>query len=101
MSDVSATHDYPGKAAISTLPIIDLNPNDINCIYSILRFIESQARYFEIVTPVVTFDQPLWMKATEINNAKSMAILYIFGGFHLLMSFLASIGGLMKESGLE
>ena len=46
----------------------------MNCIYSTLRFIESQARYLEIVTPLVAFDQPLWMKATEIMSAKPMGI---------------------------
>ena len=56
---------------------------------------------FEIVTPVVTFDQPLWMKATEIINAKCMGIVRTVGGFHLLISFLGRIGGLMKGSGLE
>ena len=101
MSDVSAAQDHPGKAAISMLPIIDLNPNNMNCIYRTLRFIESQARYLENVTTVVTFDQPLWMKATEIINSKSMDIVCILEGFHLLMSFLGSIGGVMQGSGSE
>ena len=98
MSDVSAAHDHPDKAAISMLPIIDLNPNNMNCSYSTLRFIKSQVRYLEITTPVVTFDQSLWMKATEIIKAKSVGIACILGGFHLLMSFL---GSLMKRIGLE
>ena len=101
MSDVSAFHDHSIKAAISMLPITDLNSNDTNRIYSTLDFIESHAGYLEIVTTVVTFDQPLRMKATEIMNGKSMAIVCILGGFHLLMSFLGSIGSLMKGSGLE
>ena len=57
MSDVSDALNHPGKAAISVLPITDLNPNDMNCIYFTLCFIESQAGYLEIVTPVVTYDQ--------------------------------------------
>ena len=101
MSDVSAVHDHPIKATISMLPITDLNSNDMNRIYSTLDFIESPAGYLEIVTTVVTFDQPLRMKATEIMNGKSMGIVCILGGFHLLMSFLGSIGSLMKGSGLE
>ena len=101
MSDFSTVHDHPIKATISMLPITDLNSNDMNRIYSTLGFIESHARYLEIVTTVVTFDQPLWMKATEIINGKFMGIVCIIGGFHLLMSFLGSVGGLMKGSGLE
>ena len=45
-----------GKSVTSMLPITELNPNNMNCIYSTLHFIESQARYLEIVTPVVTLD---------------------------------------------
>ena len=41
------------------------------------------------------------MKATEIMNAKSIGIVCIRRGFNLIMSFLGSIGGLMKGSGLE
>ena len=41
------------------------------------------------------------MKEAEIINAKSMGIVSILGGFHLLMSFLGSIGVLMKGSSLE
>ena len=41
------------------------------------------------------------MKATEIKNAKCMAITYIFRGFYLLMSFSGSIGSLVKDSGLK
>ena len=50
---------------------------------------------------MVTFDQPLWLKATEIANAKSMNIVLILGGFHLMKSFMGSIGSLMKGSGLS
>ena len=92
MSDVSAAPNHPGKAAVSMLLIIDLNPNDMNCIFSTLHFTESKARYLEIVTPIVTFNQPLWMKATEIINAKSMSIVCILRGFHFLISFLGALG---------
>ena len=37
----------------------------------------------------------------EIMKAKTMDIVVMLGGFHLLMRFLKSIGGVMKRSGLE
>ena len=37
----------------------------------------------------------------EIVKAKNMNMVVILGGFHLLMSFLGSIGEVMKGSGLE
>jgi transglutaminase/protease-like cytokinesis protein 3 len=79
--------DHSGVATVSFLPIIDLNPNDLSCIYSVLMFVINQAEILQIRTPVLTFDQPLWLKATEIATAKSLSIVLILGGFHMMMSF--------------
>ena len=100
MTDISVGA-YPGKSVINFLPIIDLNPTDMTCIYSTLRFVLDQSAKLHIETPVLTFDQPLWLKATEIINAKCMPIVLILGGFHLMMSYLGSLGGLMNGAGLK
>jgi hypothetical protein len=55
----------------------------------------------DIPTPCITFNQPLWLKATDIIKAKSMKIVCRLGGFHTMMSFMGSIGSMMKGSGLE
>ena len=99
MSATSAG-EYPGKAIVTFLPILDLNPSDSTCIYSVLNFISSQANTLGIQTPILTFDQPLWLRAMEIVRAKSLPIVLILGGFHLMMSYLGRIGGIMKGSGL-
>ena len=83
------------------LPIIDLDPTDINYIYSTLIFLVQQATSLHIDTPVVTFDEPLWLKATEIVQTLDLKIVLILGGFHMIMSFAGSIGMLMNESGLD
>jgi len=88
-------------ADISMLPIIDLNSNDRNCIYSVLLFITKQAQAMNFPTPCITFDQPLWQKAVEVTLSESLNVVCRLGGFHLLMSFLGSIGTLMSGSGLE
>ena len=95
------TGTYPGQSSVSLLPIIDLNPNDMSCVYSTLMFVKSQSEILGIDTPVITFDQPLWIKAYEIIKGKSLNMVCMLGGFHLLMSFMGSIGSLMKSSGLE
>ena len=60
--------NHPGKATTVFLPMIDLDPSDVTCIYSTLLFLSDQARK-QHVTPVITFDQPLWWKAwTIITN---------------------------------
>ena len=73
----------------------------MSCIYSTLKFVESQSKALNQESPVLTFDQPLWLKATGIVTAKSMKIVLILGGFHLMMSFLGSIGMVMNGSGLS
>ena len=44
------------KSTITFLPIIDLNPNDENCIYSTLLFVIDQAKKVRVPVPCVTFD---------------------------------------------
>jgi len=44
------------KCDIRLHPIIDMNPNDMSCVYSTLQFIISWCIDFGIVTPCVTFD---------------------------------------------
>ena len=89
------------KSEILYLPIIGLNPSNETCIYSTLLFIQSQAGALNIPTPCITFDQPLWIKAMEITKAKGLNVVCRLGGFHIMMSFLGSIGAMMKGSGLE
>ena len=77
--------EYPGKSEVNLLPIINLNPSDRSCVYS----------------TCITFDQPLWLKAVDISAEKSLNIICRLGGFHTLMSFLGSVGTVMKGSGLS
>ena len=58
------------------------------------------------VTPVVTFDQPLWWKAqmivcNEPPESDLKALVLRLGGFHNQMSFLGAIGHLMSGSGIQ
>ena len=92
--------EHPSDSKILMLPIINLNPSDDNCIYSTLLFIQNQAKILNIETPAVTFDQALWIKAIETVTAKNVNIVVRLGGFHMLMSFVGSIGYLMDGSGL-
>lgn len=77
----------------------------MTCIYSTLKFVCKQASKYGF-TPIITFDQPLWWKSTTIllsepegSDLKSLIIR--LGGFHVIMSFLGSIGSLMAGSGLK
>ena len=101
MQEITSASVTNKKSSIKFLPIIDLDPNDENCIYSTLRFIADEAKRMNIPVPCVTFDQPLWLKAVGIIAESGLKIVARLGGFHTVMSFLGSIGKMMKGSGLE
>ena len=97
--------DHPGESSILFLPMIDLNLGDMTCIYSTLHYISSHARRHN-VTPIVTFDQPLWLKATNVKenvppDNHIASIVLKLGGFHTIMSFLGALWHIMAGSGLE
>ena len=85
--------------------MIDLDPCDPTCIYSTLKYVVSQARLYD-VTPVLTFDKPLYWKALTIiqsqpNDIVLNQIVFCLGEFHTQMSFLGSMGHIMACSGLQ
>jgi len=95
------TGQHSAVSDVSMLPVIDLNPTDLTCIYSTLVFVEEQAKRLNIATPCITFDQPLWLKAVEVVRAAKLNVVCRLGGFHMIISFLGSVGSLMSGSGLS
>ena len=97
---------HQGKSSVMFLPMIDMNPSDVTCVSSTLHFVSEHAKQHSIAIPIVTFDQPLWLKAfniiqTEPANSDLRKIIVRLGAFHAEMSFLGSIGHLMAGSGLH
>ena len=95
------TGQHPPKSKTVMLPIIDLDPKNESCVYSVLKFIISQSKRLGVKTPTVTFDQQLWIIALEIIAANKLDIVPLLGGFHMLMSFYGSIGSIMEGSGIR
>ena len=96
---------HPEPSTIKFLPMIDMDPSDLTCIYSTLKFVCAQAKRLG-VTPILTFDQPLWRKAILITSGEPQSsnlreIVLRLGGLHMEMSFLGCIGYLMAGSGLK
>ena len=103
------------RSSITILPFVNLDHTKLDTLYSALIFAQKQienhqksseglqdARQIKIIG-AVTFDQPLFAKADDIVQA-SPEIDRIFvrlGGFHLIMSYLGSIGFIMRGSGIE
>ena len=105
MQSTHKTAVYPGQSSVIFLLMIDLKSSDEVCILSTMAFVAKQADRLNI-RPILTFDQPLYQKAVElqVNESESSLIRKIIlrlGGLHTCMSFLGSIGHLMNSSGLQ
>ena len=57
-------------------------------------------KILNIVTPYITSDQPLRLKTVEITKSKLLNVVCRLG-FHLLISFLESVGKVMECSGIS
>ncbi|KAJ6661273.1 hypothetical protein lerEdw1_015410 [Lerista edwardsae] len=98
-------HTHPGKSSITFLPMIDMAPGDRTCIVSTLHFILKVAEKHQF-SAVVTFDQPLYWKASEVIQAEPTGsplkdIVLLLGSFHTVMNVLGAIGTLMDGTGLR
>jgi hypothetical protein len=93
--------DTQGVSDITFLPIIDLNPSDLNCIFSTLMFVSKEASRHNRTT-IITFDQPLYWKAVMMTSSEECSNVVVrLEAFHAEMSFLGSIGRIMSGSGLR
>lgn len=83
---------HQGKSSVMFLPMIDMNPSDVTCVSSTLHFVSEHAKQHSIANPIVTFDQPLWLKAfniiqTEPPNSDLRKIVVCLGAFHAELSW--------------
>ncbi|XP_068708169.1 uncharacterized protein [Montipora foliosa] len=106
MMQVIHQGNHKGKSSITFLPMIDMNPSNVTCVSSTLKFVSEHAQRHNIANPIVTFDQPLWWKAfniiqTEPADSDLRKVILRLGAFHTEMSFLGTIGHLMAGSGLR
>ena len=85
------------KSLIEFKPIINGDPNEYSTIYTLLM----ECLCHTQCPAVITFDLPIWLKATQIVLQSNLPIITRLGGFHLLKSFLGSIGVIMADSGLQ
>ena len=79
--------DYPSESSIYFLPMIDTDHTNESCVYSTLHRVANQAKTYG-VTPVLTFDQPFWMKVqhnfdTEPPTSRIKTIVLRLGGDYM------------------
>ena len=95
-----STEQPKSVSNVRFLPIIDLNLNDPNALFSLLSYISKQCDKLSTEETCVTHDQPLYIKDHEIVSSEKLKIFFRLGGFHQIMSFFGSVGNLMEGSGL-
>ena len=83
------------------MPMIDLKSTDPVCILSTMHFVAEQSSKYNM-TPVLTFDQPLYWNSMSINEQQDESsflkkIVLRIGGFHQMMSFPGSIRYIMRK----
>ena len=85
---------------IEILPFINLDPTKESTIYTALCFAKDQIEKAGQSVCPVTFDQPLYMKASEIIAASpelKTCLVTRLGGFHLIMSYMGALDYIMGD----
>ncbi|XP_031335335.1 uncharacterized protein LOC116165167 isoform X2 [Photinus pyralis] len=91
---------------INCQPFINSPPSDYNTIYTALLSSVEKSKSLNQQSTIVTFDQPLYLKAREViasrqGDPELQHVILRLGGFHLLMSFMGAVGFIMEGSGLS
>ncbi|KAL7289552.1 hypothetical protein TKK_0016524 [Trichogramma kaykai] len=88
---------------IICLPFINAPPSNLTTLNTAIHHAKKECLKLNKKMCFVTFDQPSYYKAKMIVSEKpSLNMVKIrLGGFHLLMSYMGSIGYIMSGSGLE
>ncbi|CAH2218497.1 jg2186 [Pararge aegeria aegeria] len=92
------------KSRILFLPFVNAQPSNYDTIYTVLNQARLKSSEIDQKHCFVTFDQPLYYKAREIIECckhELTSVIVRLGGFHLLMSFMGTIGFIMDGSGLK
>ncbi|KAI4478910.1 hypothetical protein M0802_014479 [Mischocyttarus mexicanus] len=86
------------------LPFSKAHPSKLDVIYTILLEADKKRTELKQEHIFVTFDQSLYYKAREIleySKEELSGVKCRLSGFHVLMSFIRSIGSIMEGSGID
>lgn len=104
MNLLTNAHDFD-VSSIIFLPFINAAPSDYNTIYTTIKNSVDNAKELSMRTCILTFDQPLYMKARDIASAVYLSdeilVVVRLGSFHTLMSYMGSIDHIMAGSGIK
>ena len=85
-------------------PMIAGLPVDYSTIYTVLKIMQEMSKHLQQSTAVITFDLAIYSKEEEIHwcyPEEFHNLVISLGGFHIALKYLALIGKMLQESGLE
>ncbi|GBO20054.1 hypothetical protein AVEN_139696-1 [Araneus ventricosus] len=93
------------KSAVIPLPFVNLQPSNPTSINTYLRFAAEECRKRQ-QRCIVTFDQSLFFKTMDVVSQAGeiyelCKVIVRLDGFHLLMSYMGTLGKFMGGSGLK
>lgn len=104
MQEVTKQNNFQ-VSEVLYLPFINLPPSSYDGLHTAICTAIENCLSMGQKTCIITFDQPLYMKAKDIactlEEPQRSSVVIRLGGFHLLMSFLGCIGYIMSGSGLK
>lgn len=92
------------RTVVGYCPMIAGSPTEYSTIYTVLKTVQEMSSQLGQTNSVVTFDLAIYTKAKEIQwrYPEEFQKLFIrLGGFHIAVNFLALIGKMFRESGIE
>lgn len=103
--EIAAGQSSYDQSAVIPLPFVNLQPSHPTSINTCLRFAAEECTKRQQKC-IVTFDQPLFIKATDIVSQADetdvlSTVIVRLGGFHLLMSYMGAVAKIMGGSGME
>ncbi|KAL7286444.1 hypothetical protein TKK_0019392 [Trichogramma kaykai] len=91
------------QSSIFCLPFINAPPSSLTTLNTAIHHAKQKSEDLNQKLCFITFDQPLYYKARGIvfQNPNFKNVKIRLRGFHLLMSYMGSIGHIMSGSGLQ
>lgn len=87
---------------LEPLRFINMDPNNIDEMYTSLTFAADECKKQNIATCLVIFDQPLFIKASDIISGSEELnnVIVRLGVFHLKVSYMGAVGYIVSGSGI-
>ena len=92
------------KTAIGYCPMFKASPTEFNTVFTVMNTVQKMVQSLQQDETVITFDMAIYVKAKEIQMWQPRQFentVIRLGGFHIALNYLATLGKMFADSGLE